>query len=161
MANAPDPYAEGTLQIRISSAVSIAAARAFVKVGLGEHTRTSHTVELTNGEHRFSADFLFRGVYGRLTAVPMLVSGWESHAAGHVGLLGEARVDVGALVADMHGIECGVAIGTGQVRPSAPQLDLTRDQLSWAATATAVCCRVSPELRLAECRTAAHHIPLP
>ena len=120
MANAPDEFAKGTLQIHVSSAVNIAAARAFVKVGLGEQTQSSQTVEVTAGEHRFSADFLFCGVYSQLTAAPMLVSGWEAHAEGSIGLLGEARIDAGALVAEMLGVQCGVPVATGQVRGQAP-----------------------------------------
>ena len=111
----PDPRTVGTLRVRLSHAAGIDAEQVFVKLGVGGQRQVSKATALKTAP-RWDADFVFRGKYGELAAEPMVVSGWEIDSASQqVGLLGEGRIDLGALVTTMQGMDCGVPVGDGQV----------------------------------------------
>ena len=110
-----DADSMGELRIRVSHAQGIDATGAFVKIRIANQDQVSRVAKAVSAsEHRWDEDLQFRGNKSVLTAAPMVISGWAI-AADSSEQIGESRIDLGALLATMHGVLCGVPMIGAQV----------------------------------------------
>ena len=117
----------GELRIRVSHALTLTAEAVFIRVEVANNLLQKETIaaqqRLQAAVHRWDEDLRFQGNIEVFTATPLVVSGWEKSLDGAPPRqIGVGRVDLGALIATMHGVLCGIPMENGQAPAAASNL---------------------------------------